>query len=386
MSFASSNQTAVRFVKETVFGTTPTTPTLQDLRYTAEALNYNLSNIVSEEVRGDRQRSDLIQVQSDASGDITAELSYDSYDDFVQSAFASAWGTAVGVTAQVTIDAANADNSFNDSGSGFGNIVIGQWVKTSGFTDPANNGFFKVVTATSAKITVAGGTLVTEAAGASVTVSGEMLRNGTTLSSYTIQKHFQDATTPVFINFTGARIGSMGLSFSTGEIVETTFGVMALGAASSTTQIAGASINPATTTGVLNAVGNVSTIWLDNAVSSSFFNSLTATIANNLRAQDAVGSLPHVGIALGSLDVTGDISLYFEDDTMYSKFIAATAFALSFLLEDVAGNAYLFTLPRVKFETGEVVSSGLDTDVLLDTTWRGILDPTTSCTVQVDKF
>lgn len=63
-----------------------------------------------------------------------------------------------------TISAAAADNSFNDSGSGFpSNLVAGDVVEVSGFATPANNGRFLVVSATTAKIVISG-TLTLEAA------------------------------------------------------------------------------------------------------------------------------------------------------------------------------------------------------------------------------
>ena len=66
-----------------------------------------------------------------------------------------------------TLSAANADNSFNDSASGFpATLVAGDIVESSGWTTAANNGLFVVTgTPTAAKIVVSA-TLQTEAAAA----------------------------------------------------------------------------------------------------------------------------------------------------------------------------------------------------------------------------
>lgn len=71
----------------------------------------------------------------------------------------------------VTISAANADSSFNDSASGFPVLLkAGDIVETSGFTNAANNSRWLVTgTPTTAKIVVTG-TVTTEAAGATVAV------------------------------------------------------------------------------------------------------------------------------------------------------------------------------------------------------------------------
>lgn len=70
------------------------------------------------------------------------------------------------INGATTISAAAADNSFNDSASGFPtNLVAGDVVEASGFTAAANNGRFIVTgTPTAAKIVVSA-TLTLEAAG-----------------------------------------------------------------------------------------------------------------------------------------------------------------------------------------------------------------------------
>jgi hypothetical protein len=75
-----------------------------------------------------------------------------------------------------TVSAANADNSFNDSASGFPALLkAGDVIETQGFANAANNGRFRVTgTPTTAKIVV-DATLTTEAAGLDVTVSVKSL-------------------------------------------------------------------------------------------------------------------------------------------------------------------------------------------------------------------
>jgi len=74
------------------------------------------------------------------------------------------------ITAQITISADTTDDSFNDSGSGFGDIVAGDLIMVSGFTSANNNGVFRVLTQAAGKITTSHN-LTTEAAGDSVTIS-----------------------------------------------------------------------------------------------------------------------------------------------------------------------------------------------------------------------
>ena len=382
---AVSNRVAIRHVTESVFGTTPATPALKELRFTGESLNYNLSNVVSEEIRADRMTSDLVQVQSDAAGDLNVELSYDAYDDFIQAALAGTWSTPLNISSS-GIDAAAADDSFNRGSGSFvtDGVQVGQWIRVTGFANQTRE-YFRVATVVALKITVEQ-SVVTESAGPTVNITGSMLRNGTTKRSFTIQKFIDGITTPQYINFRGARVGQMQLNLQTGTILTGVFSIMALGATRSDSAIAGQTLVPAPTNDVLNAVGNVAEVLFDGSISAQFFNNMSLTINNNLRAQDAIGSLDHIGIELSRLEVNGSLELYFDDGVEYQRFISATAFSMSFRVTDSDGNAYVFTLPRCKYESGEVVAGGLDQDVMLSAQMRAIMDPTTLCMVQVDKF
>jgi hypothetical protein len=75
MSFSSANRTALLLVKETVWGTTPATPALQEMRYTGESLENSISTEKSKEIRSDRMLSDLQVVDSSPSGSFDFEIS-----------------------------------------------------------------------------------------------------------------------------------------------------------------------------------------------------------------------------------------------------------------------------------------------------------------------
>lgn len=305
MTLATSNRTALYYVKEVTFGTTPATPALTSIRYTGESLNYNIQNIKSQEIRADRNTTDLIQTQGDAGGDINVEMSYGSFDDLIESALCGTWTT-------------------------------------------------------------------------------DVLKNGTVLSSYTIQKNFQDPTTPFFLNYTGCRIGGFDLNFQTGQILTGKFTVMGLGAAATVTQFAGATFPAASTTPVMNAVTHLTSIKKDTVESTNFFSKLSLSLNNNLRAQRAIKHLPAIGIALGSLDITGSMDLYLEDKTLVDAYIAGTYFSLELTLND-GTSSYDILLPKVKYETGTTVASGLDQDVMLSGNIRAIYDSTATCAIQITR-
>lgn len=389
MPLASSNRAAVRYIEEVTWGTTPATPTLLDFRYTGESLNYNLSNIQSEEIRADRMVSDLVQVQSDASGDINFEWSYATLDDFIAGAMLSTWSADLAIVgAAGDISAVNASNQFTSTtGSKFASVAVGQWIYVSGFSTSANNGWFLVTAIPDTEtLTVVGAAALADEtpAGTDANINGKTIKNGTAEKSYTIQKHFQDITAPAFYNFTGAKVNTLSMSLAPGAIATGTLGFMARDGDMTTTQYAGASVTAANTNDVLNAVGNVAGVYENDTLSTLNFSSFSFTLNNNYRAQDAIANLPHVGIAPGQLEVTGDIEAYFEDTALYNKFLAGTATSLNVVMSDAASNGLVVSFPNVQFESGELVAGSLDTDVIARMTWRAILDSTTSSMIQFD--
>lgn len=88
---ASANLARLRYIKESTFGTTPTTGDSTDLRFTGESLSYAIQTETSKEIRADRQIADLVQLGADASGDIQFELSYGTFDDFIAAALGGTW-------------------------------------------------------------------------------------------------------------------------------------------------------------------------------------------------------------------------------------------------------------------------------------------------------
>lgn len=211
------------------------------------------------------------------------------------------------------------------------------------------------------------------------------MKNGVVLKSYTIQKHFQDLAVPQFQNFTGCRIGGFSLDIKPGSIITGAFKVMGCQVAISSTQIAGATFtDPGAGRVPMNAVAGVSGIEKNDVAFTGAIKGLSVELNNNLRGQEAIGVLGNAGIALGKLDINGNIELYFENVTEYNAFLNQTAFKLEFQINEGV-DSYKFTFPKVKYEAGTIVSGGLDQDLVVSGSWRALYDVTSSCMIQIDK-
>lgn len=215
----------------------------------------------------------------------------------------------------------------------------------------------------------------------------ETLQNGTTLKSYTVQKHFQDMTPQQYHMYRGTCVESLNLSMEIGKIVEGSWGLMSFGIDPDTgiqeSQIAGSTFATATSTTPMNAVTNLQDFTIDGVTYSGCISMLKLQIKNNIRAIQCLGSLNPRNMKLGTIEVTGDMEFYFNEGGNYSKFVAGTEFDFSFALEDPAGNRYNFTMPRCKFETGEVVAGGKNTDVMFTAKWRALYDSVSGRVMQL---
>jgi len=93
MAFATGAFSGLSYIVESVFGVTPSTPTMIALRQTGSSLVLNKDSFQSEELRDDRQISDLRHGVKQVNGDINFEFSYGEYDTFLEHALFGTYST-----------------------------------------------------------------------------------------------------------------------------------------------------------------------------------------------------------------------------------------------------------------------------------------------------
>lgn len=356
-----------KYLAEVTLGTTPAAA-LTKMTVVSSSIDANISTTVSNQINPNRYETDLIQTEASTAGDIGIEWQYGAYDPFIESALGGTFSTLFNLTA-TDISAANADSSFNSVAAAFNTSTIlpGHWINVTGFTDPANNGLFLVVSVTTAKIVVAA-TLVTEAAGDSVTIKSRSVRNGTTRKSFTIEKEFVDTTPTMFAIHRGMVVNTMNINSATGSIVNGSFGFSGLTTDYETaTSGTGAAI-AAVTNEVFSPVAGVGTIYEGGtALTGACVRSINLTTTNNLRMTTCLGQLYPTNVNLGTLSATGTIELYLADKTLLDKFVDGTYTSLSYSFDDVEGNKFVIYMPRVKYSTGTIsgISKGSDAMVSL---------------------
>ena len=113
MTFATGGSHGLRYVPEVTFGVTPSTPSMVNLRSKGCDLGVNKDAFQSEELRSDRQISDLRHGAVKVQGGFDFEFSYGEFDFLLEMALFAAFGTNVlktGTTAKfATFERAFAD-------------------------------------------------------------------------------------------------------------------------------------------------------------------------------------------------------------------------------------------------------------------------------------
>ena len=95
MAFAQGSRSGLSYVVESVFGTTPNTPSLIQLPYTTHSLNLSKERVQGNDIQPDRMIRTDRHGNRTAAGDITADLRKGDYDPFFESAFFNSWNVNV---------------------------------------------------------------------------------------------------------------------------------------------------------------------------------------------------------------------------------------------------------------------------------------------------
>jgi hypothetical protein len=386
-----------------VSGGSPEAPQLNEFRFTSDSLTQTTETTVSEEIRSDRQVSDIVRTAVSAAGDVGIELSYGSHDDLMAGALADNWSTLVD---EVAVAASFATGSPGPgvltltpspipSPNWLLNVVAGQWLQITGSAvSPNNDGYYKVasVDAASGIVRFTTAPVQTEASG-SFNIKGQFIKNGVTRKSFTIEKLFSDITddsdspeSAVIQYYTGMRVGTMNLTIAPGAIINGGFTFEGKQAFSVGQSVGDGNPVAVSADDVMNAVDNITDILIDGVPDANcIFTSVEFTVDNTLRAQPCIGQLANNGIGLGRSLLTGTIEAYLLDRTFFDKYLNFDTVSLSFRAT-LAGDNYVFDFPAVKFISGNTDTGGNDQDVLVSVEFNGKRDPDSDFTVSINRY
>lgn len=359
-TLASPSQVDIGYVAETDYGSTPAGATFKTLRTVQFGVNLSKDTYQSEERRSDRQTSDLRHGYRRVEGDITAELSVQSFDDFLQAVLGGTWASGVTMgpftagstqagSSRITIGSA----TFAASGLKVGDIFV---IKDSGVSS-LNNTRHVAASVGTTTIEIEGSTLATSVGALSSTtieVVGNKLLIGSTYRSFSMERKMIDVDW--FQLFSGVRISRMSMTVPPSGLVQVTFGVMGQNQAAWSSTTAASTYASATTTSPVAAVDGE---LYEGGTRMGVITGFELTVDNGMVAPQVVGRNTTPNVLWGKrAQITGRITVLFEDPTMLNKFVNETESSLDVRVADSStfdSQGFIrIRCPRIKYTGGDL--------------------------------
>jgi hypothetical protein len=209
-------------------------------------------------------------------------------------------------------------------------------------------------------------------------------QNGTTQTSYAIQKKTTDGSTNFFQLYQGMVPASLELTGESGSFVTGTVSfvgskVNAMSGSSTLTSALTTTTQPFSTVDTNTnikfnddaaTVTNASYDDLSNVVPTAF----SLNFDNGLRAQTQIGTTDLAGIGSGRFVATGSLTVYAnhaDSQTLFNNYINTTKFGICFQIGN-STDTYRFYLPEVIITSAQVLAGGNDEDVLMELEFQAV--------------
>lgn len=200
------------------------------------------------------------------------------------------------------------------------------------------------------------------------TWAADVLKQGTTQRSFSILRRFADITQ--YEVFTGCVPNKLTLDLKAeGGVI---MGTISWIGANMTTSLPAGSTYAAADTNV--PMDSFSSALLEGGVATNKVSALTFTLENGIEASYVVGSKYAAQSTWGRSRASGKITAFFEDLTLFNKFVNETASSLVFTTSDGSQN-FTWTLSNLKYSTADNPVSD-EGPVLLDMEFKALHDPT----------
>lgn len=325
--------------KQSVLGTKApaTTPFGQLFRRVTSTLDLSKATYQSKEIRPSMQKSDFRHGVRSVSGTINGELSVGTYQDFMSSVLRAAWSATSAYNAGTDVTASATSPHFVDASGGFITAglkvgMVGRWTGFAGAGATDNNDKNFLITALTATnmtgVFLNGTAVVADAAGDTVTFTplGKSVSipvSGHTRDYWTIEHNFADITQAE--QFVDCVFGGMNVKLPASGMATVDFPVLGLSMDTSTSAYFGTPLaassgdNLAAVNGAVYVAG----------VAVALITSLDININGNATSVGGVvGSNVAPDITPGPLDVSGSMTVLFQNATMRDYFLNETEVAV----------------------------------------------------------
>lgn len=342
--------------KETTFGTLAGASGAREFRKVSDSIALKKNKIQSAAIQTNAQRPMARHGGRTVDGSIGVELALGLIDLELASIVRRDWTAVTPLTGLTIVASATGPHFVRSAGSWLTDgLALGMLVKFTGFTGGAtgNNGkLFTIVALTALEMTVAETVAAASSTGSiGLTVPGKITyipETGHTNDSYTIEKWYSAVAESY--RFTGQRVASIGIGLAADDKVSADIAYM--GQDRQKTGVAYFT-SPAAPGGG-DMLVTPSGIAVINGTATKVCTNFSCDINGNASVGKVVGSNVTPDVFMDMIDVTGQISVYYESGVMDDYFDQETAISLINRLDDGIGGAFVIAMPYVKvFGGGE---------------------------------
>jgi len=203
--------------------------------------------------------------------------------------------------------------------------------------------------------------------------------------SFTFEMRPEDWATSKFLHFKGMKVGGMSITAAYGSIITGSFQLAGKSASVANATLVGSTASAAVpTTEVMNGSSGVTTISIGGDATIPV-RTISLNLSNTMRAQEGIGQSGPTDQNSGRSMLTGSVEVYFDNITLYEALLNSTSVAISLTIAQ-GGKAFVFTLPKVKFNDGVPAVSGVDTDLMLPLNFTALYDATSATQMTITRI
>lgn len=366
----------VSYVAETVFGTTPSNPTMKATRIkSGTKFELKRDTFQSKELTTARQVMGLTYGNRSGSSELPFEFSYGSFDDFLEACMGGTWTANVlkcgNVKRSFSFEQQFPDINLNEQNTGVVMTGFSLNVKPNAIVEGSFSALFK--DQASVQYADDGVTTMAFAATTITRSTGSFITDGFAVGDT--------------VTVTGASVAGNNKNI---VITGLTATVMTASAAGFTVDTAKTGVTLAKTLGTPTAANTnpvfdsfTGTVLVDGAA-VAIVTGIDLKVDQTGQANNVLFDATAASITLQTIMATGNVVVRFINNNLKKKFLSGTAVDLSFTLGNGSSKSYKFDMSNVKFTS---VNTDTGENELTQTlAYQAIYDSTDASTLMVTRY
>lgn len=310
--------------------------------FTREDMAASYATVESQEVAADLNPRGAVRVGAEQGGGYEFEVKLGVLNPLLAALFRNAWSTPLAISGNISTAVTNSAIT----GTGLmTNVQVGQWIKLGGLHSSVDGWHFVTAKPSNNEIRVAS-TLTNQTGSGDETITGSMLRPGTTLASLAIER--QHTTEGHYFLALGQVPQTFRLDMQLRQLLSGRFGFYGRPETRFGATQAG-SPTTAASNEILGPIDHIKAIREGSmgADTTLGFSAVSLDWNNNYQGEEELMRFGVQRVQLRTPSVTGQISAYLASTGMgalLDKIAAGTRTMISWRLQDAAGNAMVVTL------------------------------------------